>query len=67
MTFGEKVKYVRGELQLSQTQLAAELGVSFATVNRWETQNIEPRFLTKVKFEKFCEQKGLQFSEKNSF
>lgn len=53
MSFGEKVKFVRGELQLSQTQLAAELGVSSATVNRWETQNIEPRFLTKVKFEKF--------------
>lgn len=55
MTFGEKVKYVRGELQLSQIQLAAELGISFATVNSWETQNIEPRFLTKVKFDKFCE------------
>lgn len=60
MKVGEIVKYVRGELQLSQTQLAAELGVSFATVNRWETQNIEPRFLTKVKFNKFCELKGLK-------
>lgn len=66
MSFGENVKFVRGELQLSQTQLAAKLGVSFATVNRWETQNIEPRFLTKVKFEKFCKQNGLQFSE-NTF
>lgn len=63
MTFGEKVKYIRGELQLSQTQLAAELGVSFATVNRWETQNIEPRFLTKVKFEKFCEQNHIKIDQ----
>lgn len=60
MTFGEKVKLVRGELQLSQSQLAIELGISFATVNRWETQNIEPRYLTKVKFDKFCEKKGIQ-------
>lgn len=63
MTFGEKVKYVRGELQLSQTQLATELGVSFATVNRWETKDIEPRFLTKVKFDKFCTQYGIIFKE----
>lgn len=60
MTFGEKVKFVRGELQLSQSQLASELGISFATVNRWETQNIEPRYLTRVRIDKFCEKKGIQ-------
>lgn len=61
MTFGEKVEFVRGELQLSQTQLAQELGISFATVNRWETRNIEPRYLTQVKFDKYCEVKGIEF------
>lgn len=60
VTFAEKLKYVCGELQISQSQLAKELGVSFATVNRWDTQNIEPQFLTKVKFEKFCDLKGLK-------
>ena len=63
MTFGEKVKFVRGELQISQMQLAKELNVSFATVNRWETQNIEPSFLTKTKFEKFCEYNALNLKE----
>lgn len=62
--FGEKVKYVRGELQLSQAQLAEELEVSFATVNRWEAQNIIPRFLTQKKFEKFCERNNIKFEEK---
>lgn len=60
VTFGEKVKYVRGELQLSQTQLAREIGVSFATVNRWETHNIEPQYLTQIKFEKFCYQNRIK-------
>lgn len=60
MTFAGKVKFVRGELQLSQAQLAKELDISFATVNRWETQGIEPRYLTQVKFYKFCERKGIK-------
>lgn len=43
MTFADKVKHVRMKLYLSQAQLAKEIGVSFATVNRWENQGIEPR------------------------
>ena len=38
MTFAEKVKYVRGKLLLSQEDLAKQVGVSFATVNRWEKE-----------------------------
>lgn len=62
MAFKEKVKCVRSELQLSQKQLAAEIGVSFATVNMWETHNIEPSFLAKTKFYKFCQSKGMNIS-----
>ena len=36
MTFGEMVKYARKQLSMTQTELAKALGVSFATVNRWE-------------------------------
>ena len=36
MTFAEKLQYVRKQLFLSQEAIAKELGVSFATVNRWE-------------------------------
>ena len=36
MTFSEKVKSARLQLFLSQEKLAKELGVSFATINRWE-------------------------------
>ena len=36
MTFAEKVKHARTTLKLSQEKFAALLGVSFATVNRWE-------------------------------
>lgn len=36
MTFPEKVITARYQLGLSQEKLAAKLGVSFSTVNRWE-------------------------------
>ena len=52
MTFAEKVKHVRATLLISQEQLAKELGVSYVTVSRWETKEIEPQFLTKAKFDK---------------
>jgi len=40
---GRVVKELRGRLNLSQEELAAKLGVSFATVNRWENEKIIPR------------------------
>lgn len=46
MTFGEKVSYVRAKMLLTQTQLAQELGVSLATIARWEIQNRKPHMLS---------------------
>ena len=34
---GDRLRELRARLELSQEQLARILGVSFATVNRWET------------------------------
>lgn len=52
--FGSKVKALRGQLSLSQEGLAKELGVSFATVNRWENGKTNPSKLAKNQFELFC-------------
>lgn len=54
MTYGEKIKSIRLELNMSQEMLARELDVSFATVNRWERMHTEPSFRAKQKFEEFC-------------
>ena len=35
MTFADKLKLVREKLLISQEQLAHEIGVSFATINRF--------------------------------
>lgn len=37
MTFADAILKLRSERRLSQTQLAKELGVSYTSVNRWET------------------------------
>lgn len=63
MTFAEKVKFVRATLLISQTQLAKMIGVSFPTINRWETGKLEPTFLNEKKFEKFCKESNIEFKE----
>lgn len=63
MTFAEKVKKARIELLLSQDALAQALGVSFATVNRWESQEITPNAISEGKFIKFCKNNNITFCD----
>ena len=52
--FSTRVKSVRLQLNMSQEMLAHELGVSFATVNRWENGKNSPSRLAKAQFDAFC-------------
>ena len=52
--FPEQVKEVRRQLGLSQKELAHALGVSFATVNRWENGRTVPSKLALKQFTAFC-------------
>jgi DNA-binding transcriptional regulator YiaG len=52
--FPETVKEVRRQLGLSQEELAHALGVSFATVNRWENGKTLPSKLAQTTFENYC-------------
>jgi len=53
-TFPELVKEVRRQLGISQEELAHELGVSFATINRWENGKTTPFKLARAQFDAFC-------------
>ena len=64
MSFSEKVKYVRTELKLSQEDLASELGVSFATINRWENGSYNPSRLAKKAFDDFCKENNIVEEDK---
>lgn len=67
MTFGEKVRYARMRLSLSQEALAKELGISAPTVTRWEKGNREPQAMTSGKFYMYCEKHGIIFDDVKEF
>lgn len=51
------------KLLLTQEALAKELGVSYATICRWEKDSREPQIVSQGKFYAFCESKGITFEE----
>ena len=54
MEFKDKVKTVRKKFYLSQEMMAKELGVAFATVNRWESGRRKPNYNAQRAFANFC-------------
>lgn len=54
--FASTVKALREQLSMSQEDLAKALGVSFATVNRWENGKTQPSKLAKNQFERFYQE-----------
>ncbi|MBQ2710559.1 MAG: helix-turn-helix transcriptional regulator [Clostridia bacterium] len=60
MEFKDKVKYVRKKLFLSQEMMAQELGVAFATVNRWEAGHCKPNYRAQKAFHEFCVKNQIQ-------
>ncbi|WP_420792902.1 helix-turn-helix domain-containing protein [Lentisphaera marina] len=52
--FSKIVKEVRRQLNLSQEDLAHQLGVSFATINRWENGKTTPSKLARNQFDNLC-------------
>ena len=52
--FPALVKSIRVQLDISQEDLARALGVSFATVNRWENGQAMPSRLARAQLNAFC-------------
>ena len=60
LTFPEQVKTVRVLLQLTQTELAEQIGISYATVSRWEREHRTPHHAMVGKFYSFCMRNGIE-------
>ena len=54
MDYAKLLKHIREVMILSQTDLAKELGVSFATVNRIENEKHRPTYSTQRKIKDYC-------------
>ena len=61
------VRELRGRLNLSQEELAAKLGVSFATINRWENEKIVPRGNARRAIQHLIEEAGLNQVDLDTF
>ena len=61
MSFSNDIKRIRHKCLMSQTEFAEALGVSFATVNRWESGRSKPNFKTMKLIHVFCESQRIDF------
>ena len=61
MNFAESILNLRTALRISQQQLAADLDVSYATVNRWENGRTIPNKMTRNVIKHFCHDKNIEF------
>jgi hypothetical protein len=63
MKLPDIIKEIRKRTGVSQKSLAAELNVSFATINRWETGRCEPAPLAMDGIRAYCLRKGIDYAE----
>ncbi|NCA92962.1 XRE family transcriptional regulator [bacterium] len=64
MEFKEKVRIARKRLFLSQAEFAKEIGVAYATVNRWESGICMPNYSGQKAFHNFCVKNNIEFTDK---
>ena len=63
MEFKDRVLYVRAKLNLTQTELAKKLSVSFATINRWELRKTTASKKAIAIFDIFCKENNINLKE----
>ncbi len=61
MTYSEEIKIIRQKSLLSQEAFGRELGVSFSTINRWESGKSKPNISAMKKIKSFCDANNLDF------
>ncbi len=61
MGFCNDLRELRQKHFLSQEAFAKELGVSFATVNRWESGKTKPTYKTMKLIDDFCRNRKIDF------
>jgi DNA-binding XRE family transcriptional regulator len=60
MSYADTIKALREKLLLTQMELAAKLGVSYASVNRWENGKCEPTMKIKRKIRAMAQKTGIE-------
>lgn len=63
MTYSKAIKKLRNKLILTQTEFGKLLGVSFATINRWEGGKFKPTIKLRRKLAPYFEKYGIEVDE----
>ena len=66
MKYKELVKKLRDKLIITQGELAELLGVSFASINRWETGKHEPTTKVKRRIVELCKKNNVILEDENN-
>lgn len=56
LKFGEVIREYRSQMGLTQEKFAAQIGVAFSTLNRWENGRTQPSPLAREKIESLIQQ-----------
>ncbi len=64
MDYSKIIKKLREAMLVTQSELAEKLGVSFATINRWENKRTEPTMKAKRKIRELCKKYKIPFNER---
>ncbi|MBQ2921751.1 MAG: DUF3990 domain-containing protein [Tyzzerella sp.] len=63
MKSSDIIKDIRSRLNLSQTEFAEKLGVSFATLNRWEKGHHEPSKIALGNIKRICADNNIDYAQ----
>ena len=57
----DELKRTRQKSFLTQTEFAKAIGVSYSTINRWETGKSRPNLTAMKNLKSFCETRNLSY------
>lgn len=67
MSFASDIRNVRQQSLMSQEAFAQALGVSFTTVNRWESGKSKPNYKAMKQIDEFCKTNNIDFDISKEF
>lgn len=67
MEFAQVIHDIRIKTLKSQSAFAKEIGVSFSTVNRWESGKAKPSYEAMKKVKDFCDRYAIPFNVEESY
>lgn len=61
MSFAEDIKKIRRKAFLTQEDFAKQIGVSYTTINRWETGKSKPNLKAMKLIDNYCKKNSIDF------